>query len=309
MSGTLTACKWCRMQYPVEAGACPRCGAAVDVSLVTNAAGWTEQPPIADMAQLQLGRSRAQIEGMQVPVVDMTLAEGDGVYCSHDKLLWHEGKVRLSNKKGGGIFKRMRAGMPLVMLQVDGPGRIAFSHNLPGELLAVPLNAGTRVMAREHHMLLATNNVDFEGHQAMVSYRTSSGNESETHYPMGMYVDEFHTLDDQPGCVLLHAAGNVFTKHLAAGQSVDVSPHSVLAWISQTRLELLIERTPTGMGIGGGIGGGLGGLLSMGSYNYKHYLSMRIHGPGRVWIQSGTHGHTEEWRPIDRYLNAVIRDI
>lgn len=234
------------------------------------------------MAKIQFGGSSAQIEGSQVPVIDLSLAAGEGVYFSHDKILWRDGKVNLSNMSGN-LFKRMRAGMPIMMMQAIGPGRIAFSHDLPGEVVAIPLNPGGQIMTREHHMLLATHSVAFDGRAAWTSYTTGSGNDSETHYPLGMYVDEFKA-STQPGLVLLHAAGNVFTKHLNEGEFVDVSPHSVLAWHCHIQLRIELAN----------------------SISQRSYLSLRATGPGRVWIQSGTHGRTEEWRSTYNYHNAVI---
>ena len=284
MSAT-TQCAWCHAQFPVSELSCPRCGASVDVSVVTDATGWVESPPIRDMAKLQIGRSSAQIEGTQVPVVDLKLADGDGVYCTHDKLLWHDGKVTLGNWQGASMFKRMRAGMPLVMLQIDGPGRVAFSDNMPGELVAVPLDPGTTLSSREHHMLVATRNVTFNAQQAHVWYQTGSGNDSERHYPMGAYFDAFHTADQQPGLVMLHASGNVFVRDLAARQSVDVAPHALLGWMGYTQPHMLVDRTRSA---------GITHRLR----NVIHYLGVRVIGPGRLWIQSGARGETEEWEPI-----------
>jgi uncharacterized protein (AIM24 family) len=293
-------CRWCGTQF-ADARTCPACGAPSDLKTAVNDAGWMEQPPLPDMAKIQFGRSHAQIEGSQVPVVDLALAEGEGVYFTHDKLLWRDGTVKLSNLKRGGFFKRMRAGMPLVMVQADGPGRVACSDNHPGEIVAVPLNPASGIFAREHHMLLATHSVEFDGRNAYTSYTTQTGSgddkEIETHYPLGLYVDVFHT-EKTPGLVLLHAIGNVFVRNLAAGQSVDVSPHSVLAWDPNCSVELLIERTPLSMN------GSSWGWFSN-RYSGQHYLSVRLTGPGRVWIQSGTHGRTEEWRSITRTQNAI----
>jgi uncharacterized protein (AIM24 family) len=292
-------CRWCATRFP-PAGACPGCGAPTGSVAVVNSAGWTEKPPLPDMARIQFGASRAQIEGTLVPVVDVALGAGDGLYFTHDKLLWRDGTVRLSNLKTGGLFSRMRAGLPLVMLQADGPGRIAFSDNHPGEIVPVPLNPRSGIKVREHHMLFATHAVAFDGESAYTSYTTVTGSgndkERETHYPLGMYVDHFTTAD-APGLLMLHAVGNVFTRDLAANEPVDVSPHSVLAWQPQVRVHLRLEATTNSSGAIWG---------SSSRYTRQHYLALRATGPGRIWIQSGTHGRTEEWRSIDRFQNAQL---
>lgn len=294
---TLTTCDWCHAEFPVELSSCPRCGAGADVRNVLDEGGWVEAPAIKDMAEVQLGRSRAQIEGLLVPVVDVNLVSGDSVFCTHDKLLWHDGTVKLSTKKSG-LFKSLRSGTPLTLMAAEGPGRIAFSDNHPGELVAMPLDAGDALISRQHHMLLATGNVDYNGHQLDLWYETQTVKqtndgrevENEYHYPTGPF-EQFKTLDDEPGLVLLHAVGNVFVRKLGAGEVVDIAPHSLLAWLGNLQQGLMIERKRV-----------------VGTYN--HYLAVRVQGPGTVWIQSGAMGKTQENETIHRFSQGtVLRDI
>jgi len=107
----------------------PNCGAPVDITLRTTAGGWTELPPIADMARIQVGHSQVEVSGRSVPAAEWTLAAGEGVYFPHHVLLWQEPSVELAPMSMHGAWKRMRAGLPLVMLTAKGPGRIAFSHD------------------------------------------------------------------------------------------------------------------------------------------------------------------------------------
>lgn len=294
---TLTTCGWCQAEFPVELTSCPRCGAGADVRNVVDAGGWVEAPAIKDMAEVQMGRSRAQIEGVMVPVVDVKLADGDSVFCTHDKLLWHDGTAKLSTKKSG-VFKSLRSGTPLTLMAATGPGRAAFSDNHPGELVAMPLDAGQVLISRQGHMLLATGNVDYDGHKLDLWYetetvkRTSDGTEVEREfmYPAGPF-EHFKTLDDQPGLVLLHAAGNVFVRKLGDGEVVDIAPHSLLAWLGNMRPGLMIERR---------------GLMGA----FHHYLALRVAGPGTVWIQSGAMGPTQEHKAIHNFSpGTVLRDI
>ena len=73
-------CHWCRGSFDTGPAAgspttCPSCGAAIDVRTGTTDSGWQELPAIPDMARLQFGRSRVQIEGTYVPVADFHLVE------------------------------------------------------------------------------------------------------------------------------------------------------------------------------------------------------------------------------------------
>jgi uncharacterized protein (AIM24 family) len=286
---TLVTCAWCRAEFPVELTACPRCGASADVRNVVDEGGWVEVPPMQDMAEIQFGRSRAQIEGVMVGVVDVDLAEGDSLFCTHDKLLWHDGTIKLSTRKGG-ILKSLMSGTPMTLLGVEGPGRIGFSDNLPGELIAMPLEPGAELISRQHHLLLATGNVEYEGffldrwYETEVESRDSEGKteyEREMEHPLGSF-EKFRAPADEPGLVILQGRGDVFMRTLSAGETIDVAPHSLLAWRGDATPGLMLERKSWSLG-------------------NNHYLSARIQGPVTLWIQSGTTGKTQEHKHIRRY--------
>ena len=112
-----------------------------------------------------------------------------------------------------GAWKRMLAGMPLIMTQAVGPGRIAFSRDAPGEMIALPLQPGQAVDVREHLFMVATGAVTYDWFNSNIWFTTKEGDETETHYPLGMLLDRFQA-PAAPGLLLLHAAGNVFVRHL-----------------------------------------------------------------------------------------------
>jgi hypothetical protein len=67
---------------------------------------------------------------------------------------------------------------------------------------------------REHIFLVATSHVTYDWFQTGIWFTTKDGDERETHYPIGMYMDRF-SAPRLPGLLLLlHAAGNVFIRHL-----------------------------------------------------------------------------------------------
>jgi uncharacterized protein (AIM24 family) len=289
-------CPYCRQVSEAASGSCPWCGAPVDVRLRTTDGGWTEQPPIADMTRLQAGHSSVQIEGAMVPVADWTLAETDGVYFPHHVLLWQDPSVRLSTMPMSKPFSRLRAGLPLTMLQANGPGHIAFSHHSPGELIAIPLQPGKSIDVGEHRMLLATQGVNFDWLESNVWYSTNGrssadqgagmgvlkigldlagrdegGNETEWHYPMGRYLDRF-TAGEQPGLVMIHAGGNAYTRDLAQGETMLIKPPALLYKDPSVAVQLHVEYPAAGMKFWRSWG--------------NRYLWLRVWGPGRVGIES-----------------------
>jgi uncharacterized protein (AIM24 family) len=219
------ACRWCGRTSDIgpDALTCPACGAGVDVRRVADDAGWVRLPPIRDMARIQFGNSRCQIEGTYVPVADFDLAAGDSVYFSHHVLLWQEPRTELSRLPLAGWWRRLWAGLPLVMAQTRGPGRVAFSRDAPGEIITVPLAAGASVDVREGSFIAASGQVRYEWLASGVWYRTAGGR----HYPVGQYLDRF-TAADGHGLLLLNGSGDVFVRDLGAGESLVVKPSALV---------------------------------------------------------------------------------
>jgi uncharacterized protein (AIM24 family) len=266
-------CPWCGHAGDAATVNCPRCGAPVDVRRAVTDSGWTELPPIRDMARIQFGQSICQVEGKFVPVADFNLAAGDGIYFTHHLLLWKDEKVQISNMPLAGGWKRLFAGLPLVMTQAHGPGRVAFSKDAPGEILALPLEAGQAIDVREHVFMIATSTVEYDWFQSGVWFVTTNGKDREMHYPIGMYMDRFTA--PRPGLVLLHGQGNVFVRDLAPGEYVSIKPNALLFKDPSVAMNLHFE-TP----------GGAFGLFQSWSRWANRYLLLHLRGPGRVAVQS-----------------------
>src|SRR4051812_20786265 len=211
-------CQWCGANVDARATSCPACGAPLDVRLLETRSGWYEMPPIKDMARLQFGQSFCQVEGKYVPVADFNLAGGDSVYFTHHILLWKDPQVDIRAMSMRGAWKRLFAGLPLIMTEAHGPGHIAFSRDEPGEMLALPLHPGYGVDVREGVFMLATGQVTYDWFSTGIWFRTRSGDDTETHYPIGMFMDRF-LAPQAPGLLLLHGAGNVFVRRLGPGET------------------------------------------------------------------------------------------
>jgi len=285
-------CSWCNRVSDGTALSCPACGAAVDVAAIVTRSGWVELPGRGDMAKLQFGHSYCQVEGTYVPVADMSLAAGDSVYFSHHVLLWKDPQVQVTAMSLKGAWKRLLAGMPLIMTQAVGPGHIAFSRDAPGELIALPLEPGRAVDVREHLFLVATQSVAYDWIQSGIWFSTREGNETETHYPLGNFLDRF-TSPQAPGLLLLHAAGNVFVRRLEAGQTILVKPTAFLFKDTEVSMHLHIER-PAGT------------WRSWRSWGDR-YLWLRLRGPGRVAVQSAFEPLEDNGRTISSHSGGTER--
>jgi uncharacterized protein (AIM24 family) len=266
-------CPWCGA--PVEAGSqanCPRCGAALRMRTKPSRSGWLELPPRKDMAKLQFGSSSCQIEGLYVPAADMNLADGDSVYFNHHVLLWMDPRVQITTMPMRQGWKRMLAGLPLIMTQAQGPGHIAFSKDQPGELIALPLQPGQAVDVREHIFLAATSNIEYDWFQSHIWYRVQQGNDSETHYPVGALMDRFSS-PQSPGLLLLHAGGTVLVREIASNETILVKPTALIFKDPSVQMQLHLENPGAMFGFG------------WGSWTHR-CIWLRLTGPGRVAIQS-----------------------
>ncbi len=283
-------CSWCGQTSDGTSLACTACGAQVDVRDVVSKSGWTELPGRKDMAKLQFGNSFCQVEGTYVPVADMSLAVGDRIYFAHHVLLWMDSQVKVSAMSMKGAWKRMLAGMPLIMTQAEGPGHIAFSRDAPGELVALPLQPGQEVDVREHLFLVATVSVTYDWIQSNIWFTTRSGDETETHYPLGMFLDRFRA-PQTPGLLLLHAAGNVFVRQLAQGQTILVKPTALLFKDPTVQMQLHFERPANT-------------FKSWRTWG-ERYLWLRLWGPGRVAVQSAFEPVEDNGRTISSHSGAT----
>jgi uncharacterized protein (AIM24 family) len=265
-------CSWCGGVIARGQTSCPRCGAALSMPEEISKSGWAQLPGRTDMAKLQFGNSFCQIEGAYVPVADMKLAPEDSVYFTHHVLLWKDPQVNVTTMSMKGGWKRLFAGLPLIMTEAQGPGHIAFSKDDPGELIPVPLQAGEAIDVREHMFLVATGNVQYDFFNTGIWFTTQNGDDSETHYPIGMLMDRF-SAPTAPGLLLLHAGGNIFVRELRAGEAILVKPKALVFKDPGVQMQLHFEHPDAGIfGMWGSWGG--------------RYLWLLLYGPGRVAIQS-----------------------
>ncbi len=285
-------CRYCRQLSDPSGTSCPRCGAPIDVRAVVSDSGWQQQPPIRDMARIQFGQSYCQIEGAFVPVADFALAGQEWIYFSHHNLLWTDPSVRLTNMRLSGAWNRMRAGLPVIMMEARGPGHIALSDNAAGEVVALPLQDRQQIWVREHRFLVATGNVTYTWEQSPVWFVTGSGDEAETHYPMGLFGDIF-TAQASPGLLLLHSPGNTFVRDLRPYESILIQPTALLYRDVTVSMHLHLEYPHQR------------GWNFHRSYSYRN-VWVRLVGPGRVAVQS-VYERPETSEPITSHSYATSR--
>jgi uncharacterized protein (AIM24 family) len=296
-------CRYCRLASDISGPACSNCGAPVDVREIQDDAGWVEQPPVRDMAHIQFGRSRCQISGTYVPMAEMDLGPDDSVYFSHHVLLWTDPTTRLDARAAQWGRDRRMAGMPLVMMEATGPGRIAFSDDHPGEIIAVPLEPGGSIDVAEHHFLVASGTVSYTWFNPQIWWNIGSGKNIAWHYPLGPYMDRFSA--EQRGLLLLHARGNTFIRDLQAEERIYVAPRALVYKDRSVHMNIHMERPASPRA------------------HWRLSPLIRLMGPGRVAIQSkyevepeshwgwsklGPDGTWSNWNPDPSRYRPVSKD-
>ncbi|MFL5824433.1 MAG: AIM24 family protein [Solirubrobacteraceae bacterium] len=203
-----------------------------------------------------------RIEGELVPVLHMNLDGTMPVYFEHHCLLWKYPQLQIGLhpfKKG--LKRRVFGGMPLIQLETQSAGEVAFSRDASGHVAALHLPPGESIMVREHQFLAATGGVEYD-------YARIKGFANMI-YGGGFFVDHF-TAGDHEGVVWVHGYGNLFEKNLDAGETIDIEPggwvyrdHSV-----QMQQEIMNFKT---------------GLFATGA---GQFIFNRFTGPGRICLQS-----------------------
>jgi len=231
-----------------------------------------------------------RLEGELVPVLHMALDGRVPIYFEHHVLLWKYPAMQVGlHPLGRGLKRRVLGGMPLLLLEAQSAGEIAFSRDAPGHIAALHLQAGDGIIVREHQFLAATGNVQYD-------YTRVKGF-ANMFYGGGFWVDQFFA-GGHEGVVWVHGYGNVFEKRLDAGESIDIEPGG---WVYRDHS---VSMTQEVYGFKTGLLGGAGNLV----FN-------RFTGPGRVGLQSayyhppveqgGSAGQQQQRGPAGMFGNIV----
>jgi uncharacterized protein (AIM24 family) len=203
-----------------------------------------------------------RLEGELVPVLHMALDGQVPVYFEHHVLLWKYPDMQIGlHPLKKGLKRRVLGGMPLLLLQAESAGEIAFSRDAPGHVVALHLQPGQALVVREHQFLAATANIEYD-------YSRMKGF-SNMLYGGGFFVDEF-IAGGAEGVVWVHGYGNMFEKTLEPGESIDIEPGGWVYREHSVQMSQELYGFKTGF-----LGGGAGNLV----FN-------RFTGPGRVGLQS-----------------------
>ncbi len=200
------------------------------------------------------------IRGELVPELQVDLSDVK-VFFEHHTLLWRETDVKIEMRKMSGATKRKIAGGDFFVTRAQGPGRVAFSRDSPGQIIPIHLSQGEGIDVREHQFVAASDNIDF-------SFDRIKGVRNMLWGGSGLFMDKFRAKHGD-GIVWIHGNGNAFAIDLEQGDKIDIEPGG---WLYK---EQHVKMEPHTMGMSTGLFGGGG-----------KFTWQRFTGPGRVAIQT-----------------------
>jgi uncharacterized protein (TIGR00266 family) len=212
---------------------------------------------------------RSQITGSILPVLEIGLDPGEMVVAPPGEFAWMTPNVRMNTTTAAagssgflGALTRAVAGGGLFMTEfmADGPGGVAFTPKIPGQIVPVEVQPGRGFMIHRHGFLCAT-----QGAQLTAALQRSLG--------AGAFGGEGFVLQHLAGPCQAWVAlgGEIVASELQPGETLLVHPGHVGMFEDSVRFDIT-----TISGIKNALFGGDGIFL------------VQLTGPGKVWLQTMT---------------------
>ena len=210
---------------------------------------------------------QANIKGTTMPILEVTLNDGEEVISTHGELAWMTQSIQLSQRMGtggpggGGLMaglKRAVGGGGVFVTHYAGPGAITFAAKAPGHIMPVEIESGQSYFVHRHGWLCGT-----PGIVPSMGFQQS--------FRGGMFGGDGFVLQklEGQGTAWIELSGELTTYDLPPMQGLLVHPGHI--GMFQGTVRFSVTRMP---GIANAVFGEDGFHVVM------------LTGPGRVWLQS-----------------------
>ncbi len=205
-----------------------------------------------------------EIKGTPLPVVLMTLNDGEKIKCQKGGMSWMSPNLQMSTNAGGGIgkaFGRMFSGESMfqnIYTCQGGQGLFAVASTFPGEIIPYPVSPSSTIIAQKSAFLASEEGVEMSVHFQKKAGAGFFGGE-------GFILQKF----TGNGMVFLEIDGSVIEYNLAPGQQMIVDTGNFAAMESTVSVDI-----QTVKGIGNALFGGEG------------FFNTVLTGPGKIWLQT-----------------------
>jgi uncharacterized protein (AIM24 family) len=210
---------------------------------------------------------QAEVKGSTMPILEVSLNDGEEVVSTHGELAWMTQGIQLTQRmntgggSGGGFMqglKRAVGGGGVFLTHYAGPGMITFAAKVPGHIMPVEIAPGQAYFVHRHGWLCGT-----PGIVPSVGLQQS--------FRGGMWGGDGFVLQklEGPGTAWIELSGELTVYDLPPMEGLLVHPGHIDMF--QGSVQFSVTRMP---GIANAVFGEDGFHVVM------------LTGPGRVWLQS-----------------------
>jgi len=205
-----------------------------------------------------------KITGTLMESVDIHLKAGESVFSESGGMAWMRGAFDMDANTRGGLgagLGRMLAGESLFLTTYtckSPDGLITFTPEVPGKVIALPLEPGQSLICQKDAFMCAESTVSMEMH-----FRKKLG--------AGLFGGEGFILQKitGPGTAFVEIPGEVREIDLASGESLQVDPGHIAMFEPSVDYDIEMVK-------------GIKNMLFAGEGLFLATLK----GPGKVWLQS-----------------------
>ena len=218
---------------------------------------------------------QAEIKGTTMPVLEVTLQQGEQVVSTHGELSWMTPNIQMSQHmgtggggggrgQGGGFMqglKRVMGGGGLFLTHYEatqGAGMITFAAKLPGHIVPTDIAGGQAFYVHRHGWLCGT-----PGITPTIGLQQS--------FRGGMWGGDGFVLQklEGQGRAWIELSGELVHYTLAPGQTLMVHPGHV--GMFEGTVQFTITRVP--------------GIANL-AFGADGFHLVALTGPGQLWLQS-----------------------
>lgn len=210
---------------------------------------------------------QANVNGTTMPMLEISLEQGEHVISTHGGLGWMTESIEMSQTtkagKGGlvGGLKRMMGGGGLLLTKYEahgGPGRVTFGSKVPGTIFPLEVSPGTSYLVHREGWICGSPDI-----QPSVAF--------QHHFKASIFGGDGFLLEkiEGEGTAWVELAGEIHVEDLGPGEVLSVHPGHVGVFQSSVSFE--VRR--------------LKGIANR-YFGDDGFHLVRLTGPGRVWLQS-----------------------
>ena len=209
---------------------------------------------------------QAEIKGTTMPILEVSLNQGEQVVSTHGELAWMTDSITMSQTTntggGGGGFmqglKRVVGGGGLFLTRYEGPGGITFAAKMPGHIMPVDITPGESYFVHRHGWLCGTQGI------------TPSVGLQQT-FRGGIYGGDGFVLEklEGQGRAWIDLSGELTTYVLPPNQTLLVHPGHIGMFQGTVQFQITRMRGIANMFFGG-----------------DGFHLVALTGPGQIWLQS-----------------------